>query len=69
MRDARARASGDPAVTLDAVLKDAIGKGLRAHYEPQEIIPHHLLVCLMQMREDEARANRKAAAPDEHVAK
>jgi len=62
MHDARARTNGDPAITLDGVLKDAFGRGLRAHYEPQEIIPHHLLVCLMQMREDEARAQRKAAA-------
>jgi len=66
MRDARARANGDPAVTLDAVLKDAMGRGLRALYEPQEIIPHNLLVCLMQLREDEARAQRKAA-PEHHA--
>ena len=63
MRDARARTNGNPAVTLDDVLKAAIGKGLRAHYEPQEVIPHHLLVCLMQLREDEASARRKAAPP------
>ena len=46
---------GSP-VTLHAVLKDAIGHGLRSRYQPDNEIPHDLLVLLMQMKENERRA-------------
>jgi hypothetical protein len=47
----------DGPVTLHAVLKDAIGHGLRSRYQPEKEIPHDLLVLLMQMKENERRAN------------
>ena len=46
----------DGPVTLHAVMKDAIGFGLRSRYQPDKEIPHDLLVLLMQMKEDERRA-------------
>jgi hypothetical protein len=46
----------DAPVTLYAVLKDAIGYGLRSRYQPENEIPHDLLVLLMQMKENERRA-------------
>jgi hypothetical protein len=46
----------DGPVTLHAVLKDAIGHGLRSRYQPDNEIPHDLLVLLMQMKENERRA-------------
>ena len=46
----------DGPVTLHAVLKDAIGYGLRSRYQPDNEIPHDLLVLLMQMKENERRA-------------
>jgi hypothetical protein len=46
----------DGPVTLYAVLKDAIGHGLRSRYQAENEIPHDLLVLLMQMKENERRA-------------
>jgi hypothetical protein len=46
----------DGPVTLHAVLKDAIGFGLRSRYQADKEIPHDLLVLLMQMNENERRA-------------
>jgi hypothetical protein len=49
-------------VTLHAVLKDAIGFGLRSRYQPDKEIPHDLLVLLMQMKENDRRAKAAQAA-------
>jgi hypothetical protein len=46
----------DGPVTLYSVLQDAIGHGLRSRYQPENEIPHDLLVLLMQMKENERRA-------------
>ena len=46
----------DGPATLHAVLKDAIGHGLRSRYQADKEIPHDLLVMLMQMKENERRA-------------
>lgn len=51
---------GDGPVTLHAVIREAIGRGLRYRYEPERQIPHHLLTLLMQLNEDERRS--KAAS-------
>jgi hypothetical protein len=48
--------AGDGPVTLHAVMKDAVGYGLRFRYQPENEIPHELLVLLMQMKENERRA-------------
>jgi hypothetical protein len=52
----------DGPVTLHSVLKDAIGHGLRSRYQPDNEIPHDLLVLLMQMKENERRAKAARAA-------
>jgi hypothetical protein len=49
-------------VTLHAVLKDAIGFGLRSRYQPDKEIPHDLLVLLMQMKENDRRAKAAQTA-------
>ena len=48
--------TNDGPVTLHAVMKDAVGFGLRSRYQPDKEIPHDLLVLLMQMKENERRA-------------
>jgi hypothetical protein len=52
----------DGPVTLHAVLKDAIGYGLRSRYQPEKEIPHDLLVLLMQMQENDRRAKAAKTA-------
>jgi hypothetical protein len=52
----------DGPATLHAVLKDAIGYGLRSRYQADKEIPHDLLVLLMQMKENERRAKVVKAA-------
>ena len=47
--------SGEPA-TLYRVMRDAIGRQLQSCYEPPQIMPHALLVIVMQMN-DEKRLN------------
>ena len=54
--------ANDGPVTLHAVLKDAIGYGLRSRYQPEKEIPHDLLVLLMQMKENDRRAKAAQAA-------
>jgi hypothetical protein len=49
------RAPNEPA-TLYSVMREAIGAGLQKLYEPENEVPHHLLVLLMQINEDRRRA-------------
>ena len=49
------RAPHEPA-TLYSVMREAIGAGLQKLYEPDNEVPHHLLVLLMQINEDRRRA-------------
>jgi hypothetical protein len=51
----RLQAPNEPA-TLYGVMQEAIGAGLRKLYEPENEVPHHLLVLLMQINEDRRRA-------------
>jgi hypothetical protein len=53
------RKSSDEPATLHDVMKDALADELQARYHPPEVLPHNLLVRLMQMQEDE---RRKAAS-------
>jgi hypothetical protein len=50
------RADGHEPATLHKVMQDAIGFGLRKRYEPDQEIPHELLVLIMQMNENGRRA-------------
>jgi len=52
----RERALHEPA-TLYSVMREAIGAGLQKLYEPENEVPHHLLVLLMQVNEDRRRAS------------
>ena len=52
----RERALNEPA-TLYSVMREAIGAGLQKLYEPENEVPHHLLVLLMQVNEDRRRAS------------
>jgi hypothetical protein len=38
-------------------MREAIGAGLQKLYEPENEVPHHLLVLLMQVNEDRRRAS------------
>ncbi len=51
----RERAPHEPA-TLYSVMQEAIGAGLQKFYEPENEVPHHLFVLLMQINEDRRRA-------------
>ena len=51
----RERAPNEPA-TLYRVMREAIGAGLQTFYEPENEVPHHLFVLLMQINEDRRRA-------------
>jgi hypothetical protein len=50
-----AQAPNEPA-TLHSVIREAIGAGLQRLYEPENEVPHHMLVLLMQLNEDRHRA-------------
>lgn len=52
----RERALNEPA-TLYSVMREAIGAGLQKLYEPENEVPHHLLVLLMQVNEERRRAS------------
>jgi hypothetical protein len=52
----RERVPNEPA-TLYSVMREAIGAGLQKLYEPENEVPHHLLVLLMQVNEDRRRAS------------
>ena len=47
--------SNEPA-TLYRVMREAIGIGLQKLYQPENEVPHQLLVLLMQMNEDRRRS-------------
>ena len=47
--------------TLQAVMRDSVGFGLRERYKPGQEVPHGFLVLLMQMKE-ESRAERLRAS-------
>jgi hypothetical protein len=44
--------------TLQAVMRDSIGMGLSERYKPEQEVPQGLLVLLMRIEEDKARARR-----------
>jgi hypothetical protein len=49
------RAPNEPA-TLYGVMQEAIGAELRKLYQPENEVPHRILVLLMQINEDRRRA-------------
>ena len=51
----RERAGGHEPATLHKVMQETIGFGLRKRYEPEQEIPHELLVLIMQMNENGRR--------------
>lgn len=55
----RERPPHEPA-TLYGVMQEAIGAGLRKLYEPENEVPHHMFVLLMQINEDRRRARLRA---------
>lgn len=48
----------DEPATLHAVMREAIGCGLRSRYKPDKEIPHELIVLLMQMTENQRRRKK-----------
>ena len=56
-RDADA---GEP-VTLYRVMREAIGTQLRSRYEPPQVMPHELLVLVMQMNDEKRRKQKDAS--------
>jgi hypothetical protein len=55
------RETPDPA-TLHGVIRAAIARDLKAHYEVPQTMPHELLVLLMQMNEDNRKKRARASA-------
>ena len=53
----------DGPMTLQRVLQESVGAGLRERYKPEQEVPHHLMVLLMQMQHDKARLDRMQQAP------
>jgi hypothetical protein len=49
-------------MTLQAVMQESVGAGLRERYKPEQEIPHGLLVLLMQIKDDKVRAAKAAQA-------
>ncbi len=45
-------------MTLQAVMRESVGMGLRERYKAEQEIPHGLLVLLMQMNHDRSRAEQ-----------
>lgn len=43
-------------MTLHAIMRASVGMGLQSRYKPEQEIPHGLLVLLMQMNDDQRRA-------------
>lgn len=58
----RERAPNEPA-TLYSVMREAIGAGLQKLYEPENEVPHSMLVLLMQINEDRRRARLHLSPP------
>ena len=54
--DRHEQASADGPATLHRVMQETIGFGLRKRYEPEQEIPHELLVLMMQMNENDRRS-------------
>lgn len=52
----------DRPVTLHQVLRENIAKGLHMRYEPMKEMPHSILVLLMQMNDESAKAKTKRTA-------
>lgn len=50
--------TSDEPATLHAVMREAIGSGLRTRYKPDKEIPHELIVLLMQMTENGRRGKK-----------
>jgi hypothetical protein len=48
----------EESATLRAVMREAIGCGLRSRYKPDKEIPHELIVLLMQMTENQRRRKK-----------
>ena len=48
----------DAPATLHAVMREAVGEGLRSRYKPEKEIPHELMVLLMQMAENQRRSDK-----------
>lgn len=51
----------DGPVTLHGVIH-SLARDLRGHYRPEHEIPHRLLTLLMQMNEDDRRAQEPSGA-------
>ncbi len=53
--DRHERMGGNEPASLHRVMRETIGFGLRKRYEPEQEIPHELLVLMMQMNENDRR--------------
>jgi hypothetical protein len=51
----RKRSCRNEAATLHKVMQEAIGCELQKRYQPENEVPHDLLVLMMQINEDSAR--------------
>jgi hypothetical protein len=59
MSDRRPEESrSDGPATLYATIQQMIGEGLRARYEVPQVMPHTLLVLLMQMNENQRQKQK-----------
>jgi hypothetical protein len=61
---ARPRAEHEPPdpATLHGVIRAAIARDLKAHYEVPQSVPHEILVLLMQLNEDSKKKRARASA-------
>ena len=51
---------GEPA-TLYRVMREAIGRQLQSCYEPPQVMPHALLVLVMQMNDEKRQKQQDAS--------
>ena len=58
MGHATEHATDDGPATLHAVVREAVGEGLRSRCKPDKDIPHELMVLLMQMAENQRRRKK-----------
>lgn len=58
MAHAAEHEADDGPATLHAVMREAVGEGLRSRYKPDKDIPHELMVLLMQMAENQRRRKK-----------
>ncbi len=54
-RHRRQQDDNEPPASLYRVMQAAIGHELKARYEPEHEIPHHLFVLVMQINEERKR--------------